>query len=191
MGSVTLPLGAGGYRSDPADPFPTCGGASSGAALGPDGVQDRRAVEARDDVLLWTSEPLDEPLHVAGPVRLVVRLESTAPDVDVCVHLVDVEPDGFAAGISEGAVRVRSVREGWLEPGEVVELTVALHDTAHTFRAGHRVRVEVAGANFPRLSRNLHTREVPEHGSEMVVAEQTVHGGRLELHTPYPLRTGR
>ncbi|MBN9100725.1 MULTISPECIES: CocE/NonD family hydrolase [unclassified Pseudonocardia] len=189
--TVTLPLAAGHYRSDPADPFPTCGGASSGAALGPDGVQDRRAVEARDDVLLWTSEPLDAPLHVAGPVRLVVHLESTAPDVDVCVHLVDVEPDGFAAGISEGALRVRTVREGWLEPGEVVELTVALHDTAHTFRAGHRVRVEVAGANFPRLSRNLHTREVPEHGTEMVVAEQTVHGGRLELHTPHPPRTGR
>lgn len=199
--TVTLPLGAGGgldgapgtrtYRSDPRDPFPTCGGASSGAALGPDGVQDRRAVESRSDVLLWTSEPLEEPLHVAGPVTLVVHLESTAPDVDVCATLVDVEPDGFAAGISEGALRVRTVREGWPAPGEVVELTVALHDTAHTFRAGHRVRVEVAGANFPRLSRNLHTREVPEHGTETAVAEQTVHGGRLELSSPYAHRTGR
>lgn len=198
---VTLPLGAAGgfdaapgvrsYRSDPRDPFPTCGGASSGAALGPDGVQDRRGVESREDVLLWTSEPLEEALRVAGPVTLVVHLESTAPDVDVCATLVDLEPGGFAAGISEGALRVRTVRSGWLGPGEVVELTVTLHDTAHTFRVGHRVRLEVAGANFPRLSRNLHSRVVPEHGTkeDIAVAEQVVHHGsafpsRLEFTTP-------
>lgn len=139
-------------------------------------------------MLLWTSEPLTEPLRVAGAATLVVHLGSTAPDIDVCATLVDVEPGGFAAGISEGALRVRTVREGWLEPGEVVELTVVLHDTAHTFRAGHRIRLEVAGANFPRLSRNLHSRVVPERGTDadIAVAEQTVHHGparpsRLEL----------
>ncbi|MFC4949965.1 CocE/NonD family hydrolase [Pseudonocardia sp. GCM10023141] len=179
------------YRSDPRDPFPTCGGASSGAALGPDGVQDRRGVESRADLLVYTSAPLSEPLRVAGPVALVVHLASTAVDVDVCATLVDVEPDGFAVGISEGAQRARhraGTGDAFLEPDTITEITVRCHDTAHTFHAGHRVRVEVAGANFPRLSRNLHTRTVPEHGllAEALVAEQVVHHGaaypsRLEL----------
>lgn len=180
------------YYSDPRDPFPTCGGAAAGAALGPDGVQDRRSVEARDDMLLYTSAPLSEPLRIGGPVTLVVHLASTAVDVDVCATLVDVEPDGFAVGVSEGAQRARSrtgTADAFLVPGHVTEIRVRCHDTAHTFRAGHRVRLEVAGANFPRLSRNLHTRVVPEHGTlaDAQVAEQTVHHGpahlsRLELH---------
>jgi uncharacterized protein len=182
------------YPSDPHDPFPTCGGASSSAALGPDGVQDRRRVEVRADLLVYTSDPLPEPLHIAGPVSLVVHLASTAVDVDVCATLVDVEPDGFAVGVSEGAQRARSrtgTSDAFLVPGEVAEIRVRCHDTAHTFRAGHRVRLEVAGANFPRLSRNLHTRGTPEHGTlaDAVLAEQTVHHGsvhpsRLELHQP-------
>lgn len=188
------PAGERRWTADPTDPFPTCGGASSGAALGPDGVQDRRSLDSRTDVLRWTSAVLDAAVTVIGPVTVVVHLASTAEGVDVCATLVDVEPDGFAAGIAEGGVRTRH-RDGsgtaWLVPGATTELRVALHAAAHTFRAGHRIRVEIAGANFPRLSRNLHTRTVPEHGTlaEAVVAEQTVahgpaHPSRLELHEP-------
>ncbi len=188
------PAGERRYASDPADPFPTCGGVTAAAALGPDGIQDRRALDGRTDVLRYSSDALDAPLTVAGPVTVVVHLASTAEDVDVCVTLVDVEPDGFAAGVAEGALRTRH-RDGsdtaWLEPGVTTELRVSLHDAAHTFRAGHLIRVEIAGANFPRLSRNLHTRTVPEHGSlaDAVVAQQEVRHGaahptRIELHVP-------
>lgn len=176
-------------RVDPLDPFPTCGGLLSAPGIGPDGVQDRRAVEQRGDVLVYTSEPLVTPLPVAGPIILTVFLSSTAPDADVCATLVDIEPDGFAAGVSEGALRTRYRSGGvadWLAPGVVVELAVPLHQTAHTFRVGHRVRLEIAGANFPRLSRNLHNTVVPERGTEAdaVIAEHTVHRpSRLVLHT--------
>lgn len=169
-------------RADPNDPFPTCGGAFPAGGLGPDGIQDQRAVDSRPDVLVYTSPPLPEEVTVAGAPRLVLHLSSTAPDADVCVTLVDVEPDGFALPVAEGALRVRyrlGGTEDWLVPGEPVELQVALHDTAHTFRAGHRIRVQVAGACYPRRSRNLHTTTVPELGTldEAVVAEHTVHHG--------------
>jgi predicted acyl esterase len=65
----------------------------------------------------------------------------------------------------------------WLVPGEPAEVTVELQDTAHTFRPGHRIRVQIAGASWPRRSRNLHTTTVPELGTldEAVVARHTVH----------------
>ncbi len=167
-------------RADPRDPAPTVGGAMSAPPLGPDGIQDQRVLEARDDVLIYTGEPLEAPLPIAGVPRVVVHLESSAPDADVCVTLADVEPDGFVVPVAEGAVRTRYRHGGttdWLVPGEPVEVTVPLHDTAHTFRAGHRLRVLIAGASWPRRSRNLHTTTVPELGTldEAVVARHTVH----------------
>ncbi len=142
----------------------------------------------------WHRPTLAEhPDRVDVPLLQVVAfrdfMSSTAPDADVCATLVDIEPDGFAAGVSEGALRTRYRSGGvadWLAPGVVVELAVPLHQTAHTFRVGHRVRLEIAGANFPRLSRNLHTTVVPERGTEAdaVIAEHTVHRpSRLVLHT--------
>lgn len=171
------------WRADPLDPFPTCGGAMSAPPLGPDGIQDQRAVDARDDVLVYTSGPLTEPVTVVGRPRLLVWLSSTAPDADVCVTLVDVEPSGYAVPVAEGALRTRyrdGRRDAWLAPGEPAELVVELHDTAHTVRAGHRLRVQVAGACYPRRSRNLHTTTVPERGrlDEAVVAHHTLHHGR-------------
>ncbi|RZT84427.1 hypothetical protein EV383_1268 [Pseudonocardia sediminis] len=176
-------------RADPRDPFPTCGGAFPAGSLGPDGIQDQRAVDHRADVLVYTSEPLAEPVTTAGVPRLVLRFSSTAPDADVCVTLVDVEPDGFAVPVAEGALRTRYRLGGtrdWLVPDEPAEIEVVLHDTAHTFRAGHRIRVHVAGACYPRRSRNLHTTTVPELGGldEAVVAEHTVHHGPSRLVLP-------
>jgi uncharacterized protein len=152
----------------------------SAPPLGPDGIQDQRVLNHRDDVLVYTGEPLDAPVAIAGVARVVVHLESSAPDADVCVTLVDVEPDGYAVPVAEGAIRTRYRHGGaadWLVPDEPVEVRVPLHDTAHTFRAGHRVRLQIAGASWPRRSRNLHTTTVPELGTldEAVVARHTVH----------------
>ena len=171
------------YRHEPRSPVPTAGGALTAAPLGPDGVQDQRGRQAHAGVVAWTSPVLDEPITLAGDARLVLHLSSTAEDTDVVVVLSDVEPDGFVANVTEGVLRARSRlggSEDWLVPGETTELTVHLQHTAHTFGAGHRVRVDVAGSSFPRYSRNLGTREVPELGrlEDAVVSVQTVgHGG--------------
>nr|WP_296768835.1 CocE/NonD family hydrolase [Rhodococcus sp. (in: high G+C Gram-positive bacteria)] len=176
--------GADTFHADPHDPFPTCGGALGAPFQGPDGIQDQRAVDGRQDVLVYTSETLQNPLTVVGTSTVVLHLDSTAPDADILVTLVDVEPDGFAYNVSEGGLRTR-YREGgtdsWLTPGTPTEITVQLHDTAHTFEPGHKIRIMIAGANFPQFSRNLHTKTVPELGSldEAIAADHTVHHGKL------------
>ncbi|MCQ8835474.1 CocE/NonD family hydrolase [Streptomyces malaysiensis] len=172
------------FTADPRAPFPTHGGpamfeAGGGAPL-PEGIQDQRVVDCRDDVLVYTSAPLTADVTIAGQPELVAFLTSSAPDADVCVTLVDVEPDGFAMNVSEGAQRARyrnDSDDAWLSPDEPSCVTVTLHDVAHQFRRGHRIRVQVAGFNFPRYSRNLHTRTVPEFGTldEAVTARHTLH----------------
>lgn len=171
------------FVADPHDPFPTHGGAivlEGDAAAVPGGIQDQRVVDGRSDLLVYTSAPLTEDVTIAGQPELVAFITSTAPDADLCVTLVDVEPDGFALNIAEGAQRAR-YRDGgdsdWLSPDEPSRVTVALNDVAHRFRRGHRIRVQIAGFSFPRYSRNLHTRTVPELGilDEAVTARHTVH----------------
>ncbi|WP_162834267.1 CocE/NonD family hydrolase [Amycolatopsis circi] len=175
--------GSSTFTADPRNPFPTHGGAiafEGDPAAVPGGIQDQRAVDRREDVLIYTSAPLAEDVTIAGQAELIVYVTSTAPDADVCVTLVDVEPDGFALNVAEGAQRAR-YRDGgdtdWLDPEEPSLVTVSLHDVAHRFGRGHRIRVQIAGFSFPRFSRNLHTRTVPEFGTldEAVVAQHTLH----------------
>ncbi|GLZ50384.1 CocE/NonD family hydrolase [Actinomycetospora sp. NBRC 106378] len=168
-------------RADPRDPVPTTGGAMSAPPLGPDGIQDQRVLDGRDDVLVLATEPLVDPLTVVGRPRLEVEFSTTAVDADVCVTLVDVEPGGYAVPVAEGAARLRTALGRFVTPDERVAVTVELHDTAHVFRARHRLRVQIAGSSFPRRSRNLHTATAPEQGTldEAVVATHTVHAATL------------
>ncbi|MFD9961746.1 CocE/NonD family hydrolase [Amycolatopsis sp. NPDC058986] len=187
--------GSDTFTADPHDPFPTHGGVimfEGEPAAAPGGIQDQRAVDGRGDLLVYTSAPLAEDVTIAGQPELVAFVTSTAPDADLCVTLVDVEPGGFALNVAEGAQRARYRNGGdtdWLDPEEPSRVTVTLHDVAHRFRRGHRIRVQIAGFSFPRYSRNLHTRAVPEFGTldEAVTAQHTVHHGGpapSSLHLP-------
>lgn len=181
------------FIADPHDPVPTCGGALGIPEQGPEGIQDQRSIDGRNDILVFTSDVLETPVHIAGEQELLLYFASDAPDADICVTLVDVEPGGFAYNVSEGSVRTRYRSGGtadWLTRGVQHEITVKLHNTAHLFREGHRIRVMIAGANYPRLSRNLHTKTLPELGSmqEAVPAVHAVYHGpahpsRLVLRT--------
>ena len=181
-GCTTAGDGSDTFRADPHDPFPTCGGALGAPFQGPDGIQDQRAVDHRQDALIYTSDTLTTPMSIAGAPEIVLHLQSSAPDADIHVKLVDVEPDGFAYNVAEGVQRTR-YRDGgqqdWLTPGTPTEVRIRLHNTAHTFRAGHRVRIMITGADYPQFSRNLHTKTIPELGtlSEAVAADHTVHHG--------------
>lgn len=150
------------YTYDPLDPTPTTGGPILQAGA-QNGVVDQREVEERDDVLVFTSEELEEPVDVVGVPEVTLYVESTAPDTDFGVKLVDVEPNGYAANITESYLRARyretsrgeSYREAeFMEPGDVYELTIDLRSTAHTFEEGHRIRLDITSSNFPRLARN-------------------------------------
>jgi putative CocE/NonD family hydrolase len=157
------------YVYDPRDPVPTVGGRSLHREWGPMGVFDQSAVEERPDVLVYTSAALRSPLEIAGHVRAVLHLATDAEDSDFSAKLVDVAPSGYAANIAEGLTRARyrggTARDDWID-ARGFTCTVDLCDVAHTFAAGHRVRLEVSSSNFPRFSRNLNTRVVPEHGTE-------------------------
>lgn len=169
------------YEYDPLDPTPTRGGPLLMGGGQPAGVFDQRPVEERDDVLVYTSEPLEESVAIAGDVTATLYVESTAPDTDFVVKLVDVDPDGYAANVTEGALRVRyrdSFEEPtFIEPGTVYEIDVDVREVAHTFAAGHRIRLDVASSNFPKLDRNPNAAVPVAEATEadMQTASQTVY----------------
>jgi putative CocE/NonD family hydrolase len=164
------------FLYDPEDPVRTLGG----FRIGEWGPADQRPVEARADVLCYTTPPLETDLDVVGPVRLVLFASSSAPDTDFTAKLVDVAPDGRAANRCEGIVRARWQAGGetptWLEKDAPRRFEIDLWATGCRFRAGHRIRLEVASSNFPCFDRNPNTREPPETAGpeQFSVARQTV-----------------
>lgn len=189
--------GSDAYTYDPRDPVPTTGGGTFlpgqevGACAGP---LDRRAVEERADVLTYTTAPLERDVEAIGPVELVLRVSSSAPDTDFTGALVDVHPDGRAELLTDGIVRARwrgsRSEAAPLAPGEVVELRIDLGATANRFRAGHRIRVEVSSSDFPRYDRNTNTGgTVADERDEQVVAavNRVHHGAGQPSHLLLPL----
>jgi uncharacterized protein len=182
------------YVYDPADPVPTIGGVNSVLTMtqGAEtpvrpGPIDQRELERRDDVLVYTSEPLERDLEVIGPIEMVLYAASSAKDTDFIVRLCDVHPDGRSIFVTEGILRARyrNSNEGdsteLLEPGEVAEYRIRCYPAAIVFKQGHRLRIDVTSSSFPRFSRNLNNGEDVGTSTRMVVAEQTV------LHTDvYP-----
>lgn len=174
------------FTYDPGDPTPTVGGLTLMFG-GPDGGQawmpgprDQRAVEARTDVLSFTSEVLTEDLEVTGPVRMTLHAATSAADTDFAAKLVDVWPDGRALNVVDGIVRAR-YRDGSghatpITPREVHSYTIDLVATSQVFKAGHRLRVDVASANFPCFDRNPGngTAAATATEADFVAAEQTV-----------------
>lgn len=170
------------FTYDPAKPVPTIGGplCCDGGHLAP-GPRDQRPVEEREDVLIYSTPPLDHDLEVTGPVRLDFFASSSAVDTDFVAKVVDVFPDGTAINITEGILRARyrDSREipALLIPGKVYPLTIDLWATSNVFRAGHRIRLEISSSNFPRFDRNLNTGEPAATSSKFAAATNTVvHG---------------
>jgi len=153
------------YTYDPANPAPTVGGPlcceSERWQAGP---RDQRSVEARDDVLVYSTPPMAEDLEVTGPVLLELYAKSSAIDTDFTAKLVDVRPDGFAQNLTEGIIRARyrDSRETptLMNPGQVYKFTIDLWATSNVFKKGHVLRLEISSSNFPRFDRNLNTGEL-------------------------------
>jgi len=173
-------VGSDSYQYDPMNPVQTIGGGDccNGGTVIP-GAFDQRVLEARADVLVFTSEPLEEPLEVSGFVGAVLSVSSDARDTDFTVKLVDVLPDGTAYIIDDTILRAR-YRDGYdkevfMEAGEVYELDFTPMTTSIEFQEGHRIRVEVSSSSFPKYVRNLNTGGNNVDESEGVVATNTIH----------------
>jgi len=122
-------------------------------------LSDLRAIARRPDVCTYTSLPLRAPVSVAGPLACTLYLRADVSDTDLAATLVDVSPTGECSWRGEGILRARvrqdRHREVLLGPGEVATMAVPMGHIACTFAPGHRIRLQVAGSNFPRFARNL------------------------------------
>ncbi|MEO7966142.1 MAG: CocE/NonD family hydrolase, partial [Gemmatimonadaceae bacterium] len=151
------------YDYDPRTAVPSRGGpvCCTGTPDAPEGSFDQSEVEARHDVLIYSTPALTRGVEVTGPLKMVLYVSSDARDTDFTAKLVDVYPDGSAYNVQEGILRAR-YRDGFdrrvfMARGGVYRVEIDLQATSNWFAAGHRIRVEVASSNFPRFDRNLNT----------------------------------
>lgn len=173
-----IPVAADRFTYDPENPVYTLGGQISthDDIRGP---KDRRVRQERDDVLVYTSEPLEKDLEVTGPVELRLFAATSSVDTDFAATLTDVHADGRAIHVCEG-LRGVTFRESLerptpVEPGRVYEYSISLWETSIVFKAGHRIRLEVSSSNFPRYARNQNTGLPLGSSAEMKKAQQTVY----------------
>ena len=164
------------YRYDPARPVPFITDPTSNQIGGPD---DYAAIERRDDVLVYRTDPLTEDTEVIGPIRVDLYASSSAPDTDFMAKLVDVWPTGFVQRLCDGMVRAR-FRDGMdrpslIEPGKVYHYSIDCWNTAQVFKIGHRIGLEISSSAFPKYDRNLNTGAQLGVTTEMVVAEQRIY----------------
>ena len=173
------------FRADPAHPVPACPVTETrpmkAAVWGP---VDQSALEDREDVLVYTSDVLTEPLSFAGNVEAKLFVSADTPDADWAVKLVDVRPDGFAQNLATGILRGR-YRDSLLvpsplQPGKVYEITVDLGPCAATIAKGHRLRVDICGSLFPLYDRNSNTGEGP-FGSSTLISTESVYHSSLKV----------
>lgn len=142
------------YVYDPGNPTPSAGGRSCcDATVTPMGPACQHEVEIRNDVLIYSTPPLEQPMRVIGDVRLVLHAATSAVDTDWVVRLVDVGEDGSTINVSQGLLRAR-YRQGLdspnlLEPGACYDYNISLGPACWEFAAGHRLRVQITSSDFP------------------------------------------
>jgi len=172
------------FSYDPMDPVPSRGGnvCCQGNALS-GGAVDQQEVELRQDVLVYTTEPLREGMEVSGPIEATIYLSSDRKDTDVTVKVLDVYPDGRAYNLDETIQRVRW-REGydkppvWMEGGKVYKVALQPMTTSNWFAPGHRIRIEISSSNFPRFDRNMNTGGNNYDETSGLVARNVIHHSR-------------
>lgn len=181
----TLPGRAGrdAFVYDPMNPVPSYGGnvCCTGNAVQA-GSFDQRRMETRQDILVYTTDPLAEGVEISGPVEVTLHLSSDVRDTDLTVKLLDVDREGKAWNLDETIQRVR-YREGYdrevmMEGGKVYRVVLGPLSTSNWFAPGHRIRIEVSSSNFPRFDRNLNTGGRNYDEATGVVAHNVIHHGR-------------
>jgi putative CocE/NonD family hydrolase len=174
------------FKYDPMNPVNSYGGnvcCTGNAVQG--GAYDQQEMELRDDILVYTSAPLEEGVEISGFIESYLYLSSDAKDTDVTIKLIDVYPDGKAYNLDETIQRVR-YREGYdkevmMEDGKVYEVKMTPMSTSNYFEKGHSIRIEVSSSNFPRFDRNLNTGGNNFDESEGVIATNSIHHGGKSL----------
>ncbi len=164
------------YKYDPTNPVPTIGGANLTISKGP---MDQRPVEDRDDVLIFTSRPLDDYVEITGPVTAKLWASSTAQDTDFTAKLCDVYPDGRSMIVLDGIIRARHrnsmEKSELMVPGKVYEFEIDLWSTSLVLSPGHRVRLAISSSNSPRFEPNPNTGKPSGADSQTQIATNTIY----------------
>ena len=172
------------FTYDPMNPVPSYGGnvCCTGTAVQA-GAFDQRKMEARNDILVYTSVPFKEGTELSGPIEPTLYVSSDAKDTDFTVKVLDVYPDGRVYNLDESIQRLR-YRDGydkplvWMEAGKVYKVTLQPLNTSNYFDVGHQLRIEISSSNFPRFDRNLNTGGNNYDEEKGVIAHNSVHHSR-------------
>jgi uncharacterized protein len=182
------------YVYDPAKPVITRGGALLLPPEFPGGPYDQRDTEVREDVLVYSTPPLEQDVEVTGPILVHLWATSSVLDTDFVARLVDVHPDGYAQNLTDGIIRARyrnfarGEAPSLLQPGEIYEYEIDLWATSNVFKKGHRMRLDITSSNFPRWDRNPNTGHDFGVDAELVVAHQTIlHDAEHPSHVVLPI----
>jgi len=172
------------FRYDPADPTPSVGGAlfTTGG-----GAVDNRSLEARPDVVVYSSEPLTEAIEAVGPVAATIAVRTSSEFFDLFVRLCDVHPDGRSINVCDGLTRVDPRGSAFAtecppDADGIRRVPVDLWPTAHRFQPGHRLRVQVSGGAHPRWARNSGTGDPMATASVLVPIDVEVFESELAMH---------
>jgi putative CocE/NonD family hydrolase len=187
------------YDFDPSRPVPTIGGAfSSLEPVATAGAFDQvespdffgcappyLPLASRSDVLVFQTEPLQEPMQLVGPIEAELWVETDGPDTDFTAKLIDVYPasadypKGYAMNLTDGIIRLRYAEDPakprMRRPGEVTRITVTLYPTANLFQTGHRIRLDISSSNFPKFDVNPNTGEPEGKARRKRIARNTVY----------------
>jgi putative CocE/NonD family hydrolase len=168
------------YRYDPQDPTPSLGGP---VLLARRPIVDNRPLEARPDVLSYTTPPLAATLEAIGPVRVELWVRASSPDFDLFARACDVQPDGASWNVCDALIRVAPGRadpdadpdpDADADADAVRRVALDLWPTAHRFAAGHRIRLQISSAAYPRYAHNPESVEIEvlhdaEHPSALIL----------------------
>ncbi len=166
------------YYYDPSAPAPTIGGRNLVFESGP---MRQNEVEKREDVLVYTTPPLEKPLAIAGNVEASLWINSTAKDTDFFIRLCDVYPDGTSIYVTDGVLMARHrkgfEREDFID-GECL-LNISVGNTAIVFGAGHRIRVDITSSSYPSFERNPNTGDAIRKNESHIVAKNSIYHDAL------------
>jgi len=168
------------FTYDPMKPVPSYGGnvCCTGNAI-KGGAFDQQQMETRNDILVYSTDILEEGIEISGFIEATLYVSSDAKDTDFTIKLIDVYPDGKAYNLDETIQRVR-YREGYdkevfMEKDKVYQLDLTPMSTSNYFKKGHRIRIEISSSNFPRFARNLNTGGNNYDEKESVIAHNKIH----------------
>ena len=181
------------FLYNPANPVPTRGGQlCCNPYFAANGAYDQNEIEARPDVLVYSTPVLERDVEVTGPITVTLWAATSVTDTDFTAKLVDVCEDGCARNLTDGIIRAR-YRESMsspslIEPGRAYCYTIDLWATSNVFKAGHQIRMEVSSSNFPRFDRNTNTGGVIAADTELKPAIQTIlHDDAHPSHVTLPI----